>query len=575
MNLAGPEAASEGEGQRIANATLDGRPWDSAAIPATLTGEHEIVLRLRRKARKLERQASIEAPIHADRINFMKSRTSVAVLLVLTAAKLLAAPEATHQPWPMHHVCCDFLIANSLRAAERCVFPRNPSVLDVNLGYTYGAAHVHILPEYQRSNPVRPVILGETGYEAEPNAIHLLPDAKAGDLWTPFRIRRNAWWAVTSGAMGYCAGTRLWRWELNWRETMQVRSIQEAPNLLRGLQTIAWWRLAPDTEHKLVTAGFGQWKQADYVTAALADDGSCAIVYLPTPRTITVDLAKLKGPVMVQWFDPTTGESTVVEGAALQPRRQTRVCTPESELRRRERLGAFLGGHPMNRSEIHRTFLAGFTGLFALGLLALPEAVGGVRYPLKVSPNQRCLVDQDNQPVYIHGDTGWTLFCDIPLADAETYLENRRQKGFNTVNVQLVAAAWNQYDYSTRSPDGHLPFLKNLSGGAWEGRHGPRPQHAERRLFRLVRPGHRQSGGHGDATGDRSAVDRTGPLGLGQTHPDQFPGELPRVWAVSGKPLQGPGEHHLVPPGRQQSRRGQERATRRSPRVCEARASST
>lgn len=92
-----------------------------------------------------------------------------------------------------------------------------------------------------------------------------------------------------------------------------------------------------------------------------------------------------------------------------------------------------------------------------------------VRYPLKVSPNQRYLVDQDNQPVYIHGDTGWTLFCDVPLADAETYLENRRQKGFNTVNVMLVAAGWNQYDFSTRSPNGHLPFLKNLAGDAWDG----------------------------------------------------------------------------------------------------------
>jgi hypothetical protein len=98
-----------------------------------------------------------------------------------------------------------------------------------------------------------------------------------------------------------------------------------------------------------------------------------------------------------------------------------------------------------------------------------PEVAAAVRYPLRVSSNRRHLVDQDNQPFYVHGDTGWTLFCDVSLADAETYLENRRQKGFNTVNVQLVAAGWNQYDYSTRTPDGHLPFLKNLSGGAWDG----------------------------------------------------------------------------------------------------------
>jgi hypothetical protein len=182
--------------------------------------------------------------------------------------------------------------------------------LDVNLGYTYGAAYLHILTEYLRTQPVRPVILGETGYETEPNAMELLPDGKQGDLWTPYRIRRNAWWAVTSGAVGYCAGTRLWRWEANWRETMQVRSIREAPHILRALGTVAWWKLAPDAKHVLVTAGYGEWKQADYATAALARDGSCAVVYLPTPRPITVNLAGFRGPVTARWFDPCTGTFT-------------------------------------------------------------------------------------------------------------------------------------------------------------------------------------------------------------------------------------------------------------------------
>ena len=189
--------------------------------------------------------------------------------------------------------------------------------LDVNLGYTYGAAYLHILPEYQRTNPVRPIILGETGYEAEPNAIELLPDAKRGDQWTPYRIRRNAWWAALSGASGYCAGTRLWRWEPNWRETMQVRSVREAPLLLRGLETLAWWNLVPDDKHALVTAGFGQWKQSDYGTAALANDGSCGAAYLPTPRTIAIDLSKLKGPMTARWFDPTSGEFQAAEGSPL------------------------------------------------------------------------------------------------------------------------------------------------------------------------------------------------------------------------------------------------------------------
>jgi hypothetical protein len=194
------------------------------------------------------------------------------------------------------------------------VFHHGDDWLDVDLGYTYGASYLHILPEYRRENPVRPVILGETGYEDEPNDIFKLPDAKKGDLWNPYRIRRNAWWAVASGACGYCAGSRLWRWEPNWRETMQVRSIREAPLITKILDTIAWHRLVPDADHTFVTAGYGRWKQADYATAARADDGSCAIVYLPSPRTVTIDPGKLAGPADASWFDPTSGDRRPAHG---------------------------------------------------------------------------------------------------------------------------------------------------------------------------------------------------------------------------------------------------------------------
>jgi len=203
---------------------------------------------------------------------------------------------------------------NAHEFASSAFFHQEPW-LDVNMAYTYGASYLHVLPEYQREDPVRPVILGETGYEDEPNAIELLPDAKRGDLWSPYRIRRNAWWAVLSGACGYCAGTRLWRWEKNWRDVLNARSAREAPHLLRLMESIPWWRLAPDAQHQLVTAGFGAWKQADYVTAALADDGSAGAIYLPDARLFTVNLAKLSSKVTARWFDPTSGQFTAVAGS--------------------------------------------------------------------------------------------------------------------------------------------------------------------------------------------------------------------------------------------------------------------
>jgi len=202
--------------------------------------------------------------------------------------------------------------------------------LDVNMAYTYGASYVHVIPEYRRTDPIRPVLLGETGYEDEPNAIELLPDARKGDLWNPYRIRRNAYWAALSGACGYCAGTRLWRFESNWRDVLNAESTRQAPWLAKFMESGPWWRLIPDLEHQLVTAGFGTWKQADYVTAARSDDGVFALVYLPSPRTITVDLDRLQGPVAARWFDPTSGQSRPAEASSI-PQKGKHDFTPPAK----------------------------------------------------------------------------------------------------------------------------------------------------------------------------------------------------------------------------------------------------
>ena len=187
--------------------------------------------------------------------------------------------------------------------------------LDVNMAYTYGASYLHVLPDNQRTAPIRPVILGETGYEDEPNDIELLPDARKGDLWNPYRIRRNAWWAVFSGASGYCAGTRLWRFEKNWPDVLNAKSTRQAPLLLRLLQSRPWWRLEPDSKHALVTAGYGRWKEANYVTAGQTADGASPPPICPGLGHHGGD-GPLKGPLRVSWFDPADGKIQIVEDAA-------------------------------------------------------------------------------------------------------------------------------------------------------------------------------------------------------------------------------------------------------------------
>jgi hypothetical protein len=57
---------------------------------------------------------------------------------------------------------------------------------------------------------------------------------------------------------------------------------------------------------------------------------------------------------------------------------------------------------------------------------------------LKISENHRFLVSENGDPFFWLGDTGWLLFKKLDRKEAEIYLENRRQKGFNVIQVMVV-----------------------------------------------------------------------------------------------------------------------------------------
>ncbi|HWA75707.1 MAG TPA: DUF4038 domain-containing protein [Polyangiaceae bacterium] len=59
-------------------------------------------------------------------------------------------------------------------------------------------------------------------------------------------------------------------------------------------------------------------------------------------------------------------------------------------------------------------------------------------FPLSVSPGQRYLVDRDGAPFLIHGEAAWSLLVQLTREEAETYLEDRRRRGFNLLVVNLI-----------------------------------------------------------------------------------------------------------------------------------------
>jgi hypothetical protein len=57
---------------------------------------------------------------------------------------------------------------------------------------------------------------------------------------------------------------------------------------------------------------------------------------------------------------------------------------------------------------------------------------------LKVSENNRYLVDENGNPFFWLGDTGWLLFSKLTREEAEIYLSDRADKGYNVIQVMVL-----------------------------------------------------------------------------------------------------------------------------------------
>src|SRR6476469_9959634 len=81
--------------------------------------------------------------------------------------------------------------------------------------------------------------------------------------------------------------------------------------------------------------------------------------------------------------------------------------------------------------------------LITVGLFA--QAIDKRR--LKISANHRYFTDQNGNPFFWLGDTGWLLFSKLNREEAEQYLEDRRKKGFSVIQVMVLhtVAAANVY----------------------------------------------------------------------------------------------------------------------------------
>ncbi len=98
----------------------------------------------------------------------------------------------------------------------------------------------------------------------------------------------------------------------------------------------------------------------------------------------------------------------------------------------------------------------GSTSTQAVESAGAPAAVPTV-FPLSIQPGRRYLQDAAGKPFLLHGDTAWSLIAQLRREEAETYLEDRRRRGFNTILVNLL-----EHKFASRAPAnayGERPFL--------------------------------------------------------------------------------------------------------------------
>jgi hypothetical protein len=189
--------------------------------------------------------------------------------------------------------------------------------VDWNFVYTYYPTYKAVL-DARRRTPAIPAVMGEANYEGENNQEETPPT-------TDETLRRQVLWSLTSGAAGEFMGSDDWEFHDGWEERLSTPALTQITRLRALFSELEWWRLVPDTNSELVTGGRGteltgdepmDVLENDYATAARTPDGRLAVVYLPTERTITVDLSAMASGTRAAWVDPASGARRPVPTAA-------------------------------------------------------------------------------------------------------------------------------------------------------------------------------------------------------------------------------------------------------------------
>ncbi len=209
----------------------------------------------------------------------------------------------------LHTVELDYEISSSLDD------PNWEPIINLCGSYTYYPTYALVLKDYNRTN-FMPVFMMESDYEFEQRS-------------TQTTLRKLEYWSSLSGATGQMFGNAYtWPCKPGWETNLDTVGAIQMSYMTALFESRAWYELAPDQTHKVVTVGYGTFDgtatpgndysmSSDYVTAGRTPDGSLVMAYMPTYRPITVDMTQLSGPATARWYDPSCGKYISIEGSPI------------------------------------------------------------------------------------------------------------------------------------------------------------------------------------------------------------------------------------------------------------------
>ena len=165
--------------------------------------------------------------------------------------------------------------------------------------------------------PVRPILNGEPCYENHGHFRHLSRHSRID-------VRNAGWRSVLAGAnagLSY-GGHGLWSWHregedfragpfsgmcVPWEEALHYGGASDYAFLRRFFEQHSYWSLQPCQD--LLA------DDAEQVRAAVLPDDRVFLVYIPSPRDVILNPAKVPEGARLMWLNTVTGEQTPARSA--------------------------------------------------------------------------------------------------------------------------------------------------------------------------------------------------------------------------------------------------------------------